>query len=137
MADFGFAGDLTIREDKSVVRLDLSKDESLFYRVVVQGAQPIFSLACRHGILWDQNDSQVQSNTYEKDWSKQPGLHVDDYHSFTMSFASADRYTLVVERRDAAGQVLEKLKDLDCSSSDPRDYYTVILNIYGDPMKRP
>jgi hypothetical protein len=139
MAHFGIAGNLTIKTDQGVVRLELSKGEYLHYRLVAQGAHPIFTLTCEHFILWDQNSFAAPLVIYERNWPQNvTEVHAnEDIHTFMMSFVAADRYRLVIEHRDAAGQLLSVLKDIDCSSPEPSDSYIVSLEIYGDPIKRP
>ncbi|MDT4952411.1 MAG: hypothetical protein QOJ02_549 [Acidobacteriota bacterium] len=132
--DFGKAGKVTIRKDKAGVEVDLAKGEYLFYRLRVEGAQPLFAWACEHrprlkGKDFPGHPKQVyewtwcHGNTQDKDGD-------DDVYSVGMMFTAAIKYTLLVEHRKSNDQLIETLKDNDYESQNPADSFTEPLRVF-------
>jgi hypothetical protein len=123
---FGNAG----TEEKSAVFLNFKNGERLRYRLKVEGAAPIFALASSHRPLWNSGDS-APSSTYERVWPKDESeIDADnDTLTFAVSFISATKFTLTVERIDKSGNVVEVVKNKDYQSTDASDRYFDTLGI--------
>lgn len=134
MADFGNAGDITVRGERiNSVILNVKKDEYLFFRVTVDGAEPIFTFGCSHrdkvsAIDFDDHPQQVYEWTFGKN-----GNDIDtnnDLHTVMMIFTAALKYTLFVQHRDKNNKLIEQLKDIDFESKDPTDLFGETLRIF-------
>jgi hypothetical protein len=140
MADFGKAGKLTIRSHDVAVVVNLTKNEYIHYKLTVQGADPIFTFACKHGArLSEHQFSGHPKQVYEWTWQRsspltnvpnQPSDAADDMYGVAMSFLAAIKYTLVVEHRDQNDKKIRTLKDVDYESQDPHDNFTESLRVF-------
>jgi hypothetical protein len=78
--------------------------QHLHYSVTVDGSKPMFSLACRHKKHFNAADLGPPKKNYDVVWPRssadEPSPDGEDY-TFSMSFAAALKYTLVVELHDA------------------------------------
>lgn len=113
----------TIREHKGTVRVN--KGQHLHYSITAQGAQPVFSLACRHKVHFTAGDLGPPKKNYEVVWPRtsadeEAGQDGEAY-AFSMSFVAALKYTLKVELHDGshkrvgAGLII----DADYESENP------------------
>jgi len=141
MADFGKAGKLTIRTDDVAAVVSLSGGEYLSYKLTVEGANPIFTFACKHNPRLSEHEfAGHPKQVYEWTWSRPtPGATgvpneksdaVDDLYVVAMAFIAAVKYTLVIEHRDRNNKVIRKLQDIDYESQDPEDNFTESLRIF-------
>jgi hypothetical protein len=132
MSDFGVAGKRTVREFDGAVKVHVSKGQHLFFRLTVQGAEPIFSFVCQDKARLSEHQFPGHpKKVYEWNWSKE-GDESDresDVYGVTMSFFTAIRYTLVVEHREDDGTLIDLLKDIDYESNHPADNFTETLRI--------
>lgn len=132
MADFGVAGKLTIREYTSSVKVRISQGQYLAFRLTVQGAEPIFTFACKHKARLSEHQFPGHpKQVYEWTWSKgvDESDAQNDMYAIGMAFITAIRYTLVVEHREADDTLVELLKDIDYESTNPADSFTETLRI--------
>lgn len=134
--DFGSAGKATIRISKIGVGVDLDAGQYLFYRLTVQGAEPIFDWACEHITRLTSRDlDNHPTNVYEWTWGRDaPGRpdDDDDVYGVEMRFTATTKYTLFVELRDANDTPIRTLKDLDLASQAPEDFFVSTLRIFVD-----
>jgi len=71
MADFGKSGKLTIRTHDVAALVSLTNKEYLYYKLTVQGAEPIFTFACMHGPrLSEHQFSGHPKKVYEWTWCR-------------------------------------------------------------------
>lgn len=132
MPDFGIAGKLTIREYDGAVKVRVSQGEYLYFRLTVQGAESIFTFACKHKArLSEHQFAGHPKKVYEWTWSK--GQNESDFpmdmYALGMSFMTAIRYTLWVEHRDNSDAMIDLLKDIDYESTHATDNYTETLRV--------
>jgi hypothetical protein len=128
-ADFGHAGNLTVRKKKGFIQLSLSQDEHLHYKLKVRGQRAIFNLLCDGTLLWDDSAYPAGTAQFERTWPRSAaelGNNPADL-SLEMAFATASSYTLVVEIQDRNHRVVSTVVDIDCSSDDGRDSYPSVI----------
>jgi hypothetical protein len=127
---FGTAGTVTARADKSAVFLNFKEGERLRYRLKVEGATPVFNLASSRRSLWSSGDS-APSSIYERVWPKDESeIDADnEMLTFAVSFVSATKFTLTVERIDKSSSVVEIVKNKDYQSADASDQYFDALRV--------
>lgn len=140
MADFGKAGKVTIRHHDVAALVNFTKNEYLFYKLTVQGAEPIFTFACMHGSRMSEHQfAGHPKQVYEWTWrrssplpnvSNHPSDAPDDMYVVAMSFIAAVKYTLLVEQRDSADNLIRTLKDVDYESQAPQDNFTETLRVF-------
>jgi hypothetical protein len=140
MPDFGNAGEITIRVHDIATTVKLPEGEYLHYELTVEGAEPIFTFACKHKARLSEHDfvdhpKQIYKWTWGRadsldDLPNEPEDSFDDVYVVTMSFITAVKYTLVVEQRDANDDVIQTLKDIDYESQDPVDTFTESLRVF-------
>jgi len=92
----------TIRIQRGRVRVN--DGQHLHYFVTVEGAAPVFSLSCKHKTHFNAMSLGPPKKHYEVVWPKsaadeEPSQDGEAY-AFSMSFAAALKYTLVVELHD-------------------------------------
>ena len=113
----------TIREHKGTVRVN--KGQHLHYFITAQGAQPVFSLSCRHKTHFNAGDLGPPKKNYEVVWPRTSADEEEgqdgEAYAFSMSFVAALKYTLKVELHDSshkrAGNGL--ILDIDFESENP------------------
>lgn len=134
MPDFGKAGTRTVRNnaDAGAVVVHIGNGEYLSFKLSVQGAEPIFTFACKHRALLSAH--QVQGHpkqVYEWTWSRNgdESDDSDDTYVLSMLFIRAVKYTLTVEHRRQNNDLISTLKDIEYASQEPSDHFTEILEI--------
>jgi hypothetical protein len=140
MPSFGNAGKLTIRTHDVAALVKLSVGEYIHYKLTVQGAEPIFTFACKHKARLSENEfAGHPKQVYEWTWSRAASLGQlpneindasDDMYVVTLAFITAIKYTLKVEQRNSSDGVIRTLKDIDYESQDPQDTFTEILRVF-------
>lgn len=133
MPDFGVAGKITVREFDGAVKVRVGQGEHLFFRLTVQGAEPIFTFACKHKARLSEHEFPGHpKKVYEWTWSRSADESdaSDDMYGVAMTFLTAIRYTLLVEHRDAQGTLINLLKDIDYESQHPQDNFTETLRVF-------
>jgi hypothetical protein len=140
MSDFGKDGKLTIRAHDVAAMVKLSAGEYIFYKLTVQGAEAIFTYACKHKArLSEHQFSGHPKQVYEWTWCRtakldgmpnQPNDAGDDMYVVTMAFITTLKYTLVVEQRAENDSVIRTLKDIDYESQAPEDTFTETLRVF-------
>ena len=133
MPDFGIAGKLTIREYDSGIKVRVSSGEYLYFRLTAQGAEPIFTFACKHKARLSEHQFDGHpKKVYEWTWSKgaDESDNPKDMYAVGMSFIAALRYTLLVEHRAQDDSLIDLVKDIDYESNQPADNYTETLRIH-------
>jgi hypothetical protein len=131
--DFGAAGKITVRTDVPAVAIHIDRGEFLSYKLTVAGVSPIFTFACQHRKIKTDSDFPV-SPTYQWTYFQNLGdedAH-DDVYTVGMSFLGAPiTYTLVVNKCDKAGALIQALKDKDFASTDPNDFFLDSLRVFS------
>lgn len=125
MGSFGVAGTRTKRVFNTLLRVNLTGGEHLHYFITAKGAAPIFNLSCEHKTLWSEQNFGPPAMNYERVWPLTPteaDSNQDEY-VFMMSFFAATKYTLRIERHDAAHQVLAVVEDIDYESNVHSDKF--------------
>ena len=94
----------TLRVTRGRVRVD--EGQHLHYFITVAGERPVFTLSCTHKTHFKASELGPPKKNYEVVWPRssadeQPNQDGEHY-TFSMSFADALKYTLVVELHDAA-----------------------------------
>ena len=109
----------TIRVTRGLVTL--SEGQHLHYFVTVEGARPVFSLACTHKTHFDAASLGAPQKNYEVIWERTSADSNDDDYTFAMSFIAALKYTLRVVVPDADHNVVGDgvIVDADYESEDP------------------
>ena len=140
MSDFGSTGKLTIRAHDVAAMVKLSVGEYIHYKLTVQGAEPIFTYACKHRArLSEHQFSGHPKQVYEWTWCRTTELNgvpnqrndaSDDMYVVTMAFITALKYTLVAEQRDRNDGTVRVLKDIDYESQSPEDTFTETLRVF-------
>jgi len=134
MTDFGKAGKINSREDDNSVLVRLDQGQYLFFRMTAQGAEPIFTFACKHRARLSASQfSGHPKQVYEWTWGRGSNTAdaADDMYVVSMLFITAIKYTLRVELRDENDQVLNLIKDIDYESQEPTDHFTETLRIFS------
>jgi hypothetical protein len=133
MSNFGNAGTRTARVDIDTVLVHLSVGEYLSYKVVAKGAEAVFTFACAHRLLKAANQFPGHPMaSYDWKWFKNPGEGdaSQDIYGVQFSFASAVKYTLRIEHRNAQDGLIQLLQDIDYESQDPKDWYQEPLEVF-------
>ena len=113
----------TIRVQLGTVRVNAG--QHLHYFVTVQGAQPVFSLSCRHKTHFNAGDLGPPKKNYEVVWPRsaadeEPAQDGEAY-AFSMSFVAALKYTLRLELHDGSHKRVGAglIVDADYESENP------------------
>src|SRR2546421_10407902 len=111
----------TMRVSRGRVRVN--EGQHLHYFVIVEGATPVFSLACTHKKHFDAASLGAPRKNYEVIWERTSADETgdgDDY-TFAMSFIAALKYTLKVVLHNASHEVVGDgvVVDADYESEDP------------------
>src|SRR5947209_9420708 len=134
MADFGKAGKLTRRTSETATLIRLSEGEFLAYKLTVQGAEPIFTFACKHKIRRSEHQFEGHpKQVYEWTWCKGSPAESDgddDTYVVAMSFIAAVKYTLLVTQHRPDGSLIKTLKDIDLERDQPTDNFTSSLGVF-------
>lgn len=130
-ADFGNAGNLTVRKQKEWIQLRVSQGEHLHFKLKARGAQPIFNLVWGTQVLWSEQNYPAGTSQFERTWPRSASEHGANPNdlSVAMGFLTASSYTLVVEIQDSSHRVLSVVTDIDCSSDDPSDSYQEAITV--------
>jgi hypothetical protein len=135
MGSFGNAGTRTKRVFKTLVPVNLSKNEHLHYFITVKGANPIFSLSCEHKTLWSNKTFGLPAMQYQRIWPFDPGEADNslDQYSFSISFTAATKYTFRLERHNAAHEMVngkdDLMEDIDYESNDHSDQFMEFFTV--------
>jgi hypothetical protein len=138
MADFGNAGIRNVTVSENAVRVKLSDPlnrEHLHYFITARGGTPIFNLSCRHTTHWTQETFGPPAMNYDRIWPLTPDEvddqadPVDDVYVVSFSFLHATEYTLVVQRHNSTHGVLETIKRITYTSSDPSDTFSEFFTV--------
>lgn len=134
MPDFGKGGKITIRKDENAVMVDITNGEYLFYKLTAEGAVPIFAFACQHTdrLSSDKDFPGHPKSEYEWSWSKRSDESdaAIDVYVVGMAFATAIKYTLLVEHRDKNNNKIKTLKDLDLESQVATDHFKSSIDVF-------
>jgi hypothetical protein len=134
MADFGKDGTRKVTTDNFTVTLRRSDGNAdfLHYKLTAKGAHPIFSLASGTKTVWSDRNFPAPQMNYDRKWPKNKAEIVgnDMFHTLLLSFFTAVEYTLVVERCDKTGTVLETVKNIKYTSKEPSDAFPELLNVF-------
>ncbi|MBV9469345.1 MAG: hypothetical protein JOZ57_08870 [Abitibacteriaceae bacterium] len=109
-----FNGSFTGTAD-GLINLDVSQRESLLFTISVEGAQGFYRWENEGGKIWDESSAlSVGDGTYQKRWA--PNGSGADVYILLFSFLRADAYTVVVQRQDAAHNVLAEVANFRIAS---------------------
>jgi hypothetical protein len=113
----------TIRTTRGRVRVN--EGQHLHYFVTVEGSKPVFSLSCTHKTHFNASGLGPPRKKYEVVWERasadeEPNQDGEAY-AFSMSFAAAVKYTLLVVLHDASHNVVGDgvIVDADYESDNP------------------
>jgi hypothetical protein len=132
MPDFGNAGTITARTNVDSTVIHVNNNEFLTYTLTTNAPAPVFAFACTDKKWLTSSDFPKAQATYNWKHFDQNGDddNPNDRYAVTMLFLGAPaKYTLIINQCDRNGAVIQKLKDVDFSSSDPRDFYTSTLGV--------
>jgi hypothetical protein len=117
----------TIRVNRGDVLVD--SGQHLHYTISVDGAEPVFNLACQHKIHFADDTLGLHKN-YDVVWPSSSGDdHSEDGedYTFSMAFISALKYTIRVELHDADHNLVGDddgiVLDADYESENPNLSY--------------
>jgi hypothetical protein len=122
-----FTGTRDVTVDVRSVTLRVTEGEYLLHSVFATGAEPGFTFGCAHSpvIRQAQTFDGHPRNTYQ--WIHPEtavdvmGHEPEDVFAITMTFAGATAYRYVLERYAASGMLLETVRDVRLSSTNPHD----------------
>jgi hypothetical protein len=134
MPDFGEGGtrDITRNDDVETVRF--GDGEYLHFGLTASGAEPIFAFSCLQRDLLAQSDfDEHPTDFYEWEVGSEKEItddEDDDVYTVGLSFITARRYRLVVERRRADDSVIKTLIDITYTSDVAEDKFFETIRIF-------
>src|SRR5712675_2391649 len=134
MADFGSTGIVTVKTNNETASVKVSAGEFLAYKLTVEGAAAIFTFICARATQLSHQDfagdpKQVYQWTWCRASANPPDVlnrcvdARDQSHQVAMQFAAAIKYTLLIEHRDQADNLIKTVKDIDYASQGPEDLF--------------
>ena len=118
----------TVRNETKAISLkltDLRNGEYLLYKLKVRGAKGIFSVVDEKGrVLMKNNDYADPEQEYLSKWPKTPAdipTENDIIYTLAVSFATATKYSYVVELVQENGSFSKTIKNIDLESENAGD----------------
>jgi hypothetical protein len=134
-ADFGKGGHLTVRASEAGAHVNVTAGEFIRCRIRPSGpGKPIFSFACQHRPLWSADHMTPQDGVYEFTHFAEHGdvdAPADSYALVLAFIGGIDSYTVVMDKIDAHGAVVQTLNDYDASTTQQADIYRCAIMLFA------
>ena len=134
-ADFGKGGHLTVRASEAGAHVNVTAGEHIRCRITPTGpGKATFAFACQHRPLRSADQLTPHGGVYEFFHFKTPGdadAPADSYALVLSFIGGIQSYTVLMEKLDATGQVIQTLNDFDASTTQPADIYRCAIMLFA------
>jgi hypothetical protein len=134
-ADFGKSGHLVVRASEAGAHVNVTGGESIRCRITATGpGKAVFSFACQHRPIWSADHLTPAGGVYEFAHFKDHGdvdAPADSYALVLAFIGGIQSYTVVMDKVDTQGKVVQTLSEFDASTTQPADIFRYVIMLFA------